>query len=194
MYSLQPVRDSVINNPEQPTTTNVEQPTTTSPELFTTRKSEQSTTKKPEQPTTINPEQPTTKNSELVTTDDTSPSCGTSVDVINLMSTIANEDHILWPNEEVIFTCETRGSILVNKWTSNDYIGDGISILFNNLELGNDTQSGSRSIAKLIKVSYNYVMVSQLHIMTSSEFQTSSVACTNFNGTSKNITFSVLGN
>ena len=36
-------------------------------------------------------------------------------------------------------------------------------------------------------------MISQLHITTSSEFQTSSVACTNFNGTSKTITFSVLG-
>ena len=37
-------------------------------------------------------------------------------------------------------------------------------------------------------------MVSQLRINTSSLFQTSSVACTNFNGTSKKITFSVLSN
>ena len=109
------------------------------------------------------------------------------------MSTITNEDHILWPNEEVIFTCETRGSVLVNNWTSNDYIGDGISLIFNNTEIGDGTQSGSRYIAKFTKVSYNYVMISQLHIMTSSEFQTSSVTCTNFNGTSKTITFSVLG-
>lgn len=117
----------------------------------------------------------------------------TSVDVISLTSTITNEDHILWPNERAVFTCETRGSVLVNNWTSNDYIGDGISLIFNNLELGNDTQYGSRSIAKLTKVNYNYVMVSQLHITTSSMFQTSSVVCTNFNGTSKIITFSVLG-
>ena len=109
------------------------------------------------------------------------------------MSTITNEDHILWPNEEVIFTCETRGLVLVSNWTSNDYIGDGISLIFNNLqEPGDDTQFGSRSIAKLTQVSYNYVMVSQLHIMTSSEFQTSSVTCTNFDGTSQTITFSVL--
>ena len=136
------------------------------------------------------PEQPTATNPESVTTDGT---CGTSVDIINLTSTITNEDYILWPNEEVIFTCETRGSVLINNWTSNDYIGDGISLIFNNLELKDDTQSGFRSIAKLTEVSYNYVMVSQLHIMTSSEFQTSSVACTNFNGTSQKITFSVLG-
>ena len=109
------------------------------------------------------------------------------------MSTITNEDHILWPNEEVIFTCETRGLVLVSNWTSNDYIGDGISLIFNNFrEPGDDTQFGSRSIAKLTQVSYNYVMVSQLHIMTSSEFQTSSVTCTNFDGTSQTITFSVL--
>ena len=37
-------------------------------------------------------------------------------------------------------------------------------------------------------------MASQLRINTSSLFQTSSVACTNFYGTSKKITFSVLGN
>ena len=125
--------------------------------------------------------------------DGTFSSCDTLVDVIHLTSTIANEDHILWPNEEVIFTCETRGSVLVNNWTSNDYIGDGISLIFDNKEVGDGTQSGSRYIAKLTKVIYDYVMMSQLHIMTSSEFQTSSVTCTNFNGTSKTITFSVLG-
>ena len=141
----------------------------------------------------MNPEEPTIINPESVATDGTFTSCGTSVDVIHLTSTITNEDHILWPNEEVIFTCETRGSVLVNNWTSNDYIGDDISLIFNNLELGDDTQSGSRSVAKLTRVNYNYVMVSELHIMTSSLFQTSSVACTNFNGTSQNITFSVLG-
>ena len=93
----------------------------------------------------------------------------------------------------MVFTCETRGSILTNNWTSNDYIGDNISLIFNNLEFGNDDKSGSRSNAMLIRVDYNYVMVSQLRIRTSSLFQTSSVACTNYNGTSKNITFSVLG-
>ena len=138
-------------------------------------------------------EQPTP---ESATTDGTFTSCGTSVDVINLTSTITNEDHILWANEEIIFTCETRGSVLVNNWTSNDYIGDGIASIFNNYnEIGDGTQSGSRYITKLKKISYNHdcVMISQLHIMTSSEFQTSSVTCTNFNGTSKKITFSVLG-
>ena len=171
-------------NPEQPSTRNPEQPTTRNPEQPTIA------TRKPEQLTTGKPKQPTTRDPESVTT-----ACDTitSIDVIYLTSTITNENHILWPNEEVIFTCETRGSILVNNWTSNDYIGDGISLIFSNLELGDGTQFGSRSIAKLTKVSYNYVMVTQLHINTSSLFQTSSVACTNFNGTSKKITFSVLG-
>ena len=143
-----------------------------------------------------NPEEPTILNSESATTDDTFTSCGTSVDVIHLTSTITNEDHILWPNEKAIFTCETRGSVLVNNWTSNDYIGDGISLIFNQSETRRrHTQFGSRSFAKLTTVNYTYniMMVSQLHIMTSSKFQTSSVACTNFNGTSQEITFSVLG-
>ena len=116
---------------------------------------------------------------------------GAVVDMINLTSTITDEDHILWPNEEVIFTCETRGFILVHEWTSDDYIGDGISLIFDNM--GDEVQSGSKSNATLIRVDYNYVMVSQLHIRTSSLFQTSSVACTNHKGTSKKIIFSVLG-
>ena len=110
---------------------------------------------------------------------------------INLTSSITNEDHILWPEEEVVFTCEMRGSILTHEWTSDDYIGDGIS--FSNLGDVAQTQSGSRSKATLVRIDYDYVMVSQLCIRTSSLFQSSSVACTSFNGTSQNITFSVLG-
>lgn len=109
-------------------TANPEQPSTRNPEQSTTRNPEQPTiaTRKPEQLTTGNPKQPTTRDPESVTT-----ACDTitSIDVIYLTSTITNENHILWPNEEVIFTCETRGSILVNTWTSNDYIGDGISLV-----------------------------------------------------------------
>ena len=110
---------------------------------------------------------------------------------INLTSSITNEDHILWPEEEVVFTCETRGSILTHEWTSDDYISDGIS--FSSLGDVAQTQSGSRSKATLVRIDYDYVMVSQLCIRTSSLFQNSSVACTSFNGTSQNITFSVLG-
>ena len=115
--------------------------------------------------------------------------------MINLTSTIIDEDYILWPNEEVVFTCETRGLILVNEWTSDDYIGHNISLIFNN-NMGDEVQSptGSRSTsAKLTRIDYNYVMASQLNITTSSQFQTSTVACKNFNGSSKEITFSVLG-
>ena len=119
------------------------------------------------------------------------------VDVINLTSTITDEDYILWPNEEVVFTCETRGLILVNEWTSDDYIGHDISLIFDNTNnnIGDELlpQTGSKSSAKLTKIDYNYVMASQLHIRTSSLFQTSTVSCKNFNGTSKKITFSVLG-
>ena len=61
--------------------------------------------------------------------------------------------------------------------------------------MGDEVQSqdGSRSSAKLTRIDYNYVMASQLHITTLSQFQTSTVACKNFNGSSKEITFSVLG-
>ena len=115
-----------------------------------------------------------------------------AVDKINLTSTIMDEDYILWPNEEVVFTCETRGPRLIHKWTSDDYIGDGISLTFDNRRDDSEVQSGSRYSAILKRVDYNYVMVSQLRITTSSLFQTSTVACTNSNKASKSITFSVL--
>lgn len=124
---------------------------------------------------------------------DTSTILCTVAGSINLTSTIADEGHILWPEKEVVFTCETRGSILTHEWTSDDYIGDGISLSFSNLGDVAQTQSGSRSSATLVRIDYDYVMVSQLRIRTSSLFQSSSVACTSFNGTSQNITFSVLG-
>ena len=96
--------------------------------------------------------------------------------MINLTSTITNENHILWPEMEVIFTCETRGLVL--EWTSDDYIGEGTRTL-------DLTQTGSMSV--------DLMTASQLRIKTSSQFPTSSVTCTNFNGTSQTIMFSVLG-
>ena len=112
--------------------------------------------------------------------------------MINLTSTITNEDHILWPGEEVFFTCQTRGLILA--WTSDDYIGESdialeFFVYINNLGDMKTTQSSSMAIL----TSVDRVMTSELHIKTSSQFPTSTVACTNVNGASKNITFSVLG-
>ena len=135
----------------------------------------------------------TTDIEPVVTTGVISTACPTA-DMIILTSTIPNEDYILWPNEEVLFTCETRGFMLVNEWTSDDYIGRGISLIFdNNNIMGDEVKSGSRSMAALTRIDYNYVMVSQLRITTSSLFQTSKVTCTNSNKISKSIKFSVLG-
>ena len=117
----------------------------------------------------------------------------TANDLINLTSTITSEDHLLWPEEEVVFTCETRGLVL--EWTSDDYIGEGgialeFSVFIDNLgDMRTVDQSGSTAI--LTSVAHN--MASQLRIMTSSQFPTSSVTCTNFNATSAPIEFSVLG-
>ena len=117
----------------------------------------------------------------------------TATDELNLISTITDEYYILWPNEEVVFTCETiGGSILVHEWTSDDYINNSL-IFDSNNTVGDEMQSSSGSSVTLIRVDYNYVMVSQLRITTSSQFPMSTVTCTNFNGISKNITFSVLG-
>ena len=117
----------------------------------------------------------------------------TANDLMNLTSTITSEDHLLWPEEEVVFTCETRGLEL--EWTSDDYIGEGgialeFSVFIDNLgDIRTVDQSGSTTI--LTNAAHN--MSSQLRIKTSSEFPTSSVTCRNFNDTSAPIEFSVLG-
>ena len=119
----------------------------------------------------------------------------TATDMINLTSTITNENHTLWPEMEVNFTCETRGLVL--EWTSDDYIGEGgialeFSVFIDNLgdtRTLDLTQTGSMAIL----TSVDHMMASQLRIKTSSGFPTSSVTCTNFNGTSQTIMFSVLG-
>ena len=117
----------------------------------------------------------------------------TATDMINLTSTIASEEYLLWPEEEVIFSCETRGLVL--EWTSDDYIGEGgvaleFNVFIDNLgDIRTVDQTGSTAI--LTDVDHN--MASQLRIKTSSQFPTSSVSCTNFNRTSTPITFSVLG-
>ena len=117
----------------------------------------------------------------------------TANDLMNLTSTITSEDHLLWPEEEVVFTCETRGLEL--EWTSDDYIGEGgialeFCVFIDNLgDIRTVDQSGSTAI--LTNAAHN--MTSQLRIKTSSEFPTSSVTCRNFNDTSAPIEFSVLG-
>ncbi len=113
--------------------------------------------------------------------------------MINLTSTITSEGYLLWPEEEVVFTCETRGLVL--EWTSDDYIGEGgialeFSVFIDNLgDVRTADQTGSTAI--LTNIDHN--MASQLRIKTSSQFPTSSVSCTNFNDTSTPIEFSVLG-
>ena len=101
--------------------------------------------------------------------------------MINLTSTITNEDHniILWPGKEVVFTCQTRGLIL--EWTSDDYIGEsGIALEFfvyiDNLGDMKTTQSGSMAIL----TSVDHVMTSEIRINTSLQFPTSTVATSHF--------------
>ena len=111
---------------------------------------------------------------------------------MSLTSTIRNEDHILWPEQEVVFTCETRGLVL--QWISDNYIGEGgISLEFyvSICNLGDTITTLTGSTAILSNVDHS--MVSEFHIKTSPQFPTSTVGCTNFNETSKYITFSVLG-
>lgn len=91
---------------------------------------------------------------------------------------------IAYPGQEVVFTCETRNSLLLT-WTSEDYIGSGgdrLETLF--IDSPGIKKSNSRNpstFATLIMASKDSsgvrVIVSELHIIASSQFPVSSVTC-----------------
>jgi hypothetical protein len=82
------------------------------------------------------------------------------------------------PGERVTFTCEARDAEVL-EWYSDEYIGSAIEIRSSGRE-NNQTRLEGNTTATRVSVSTDSgitVIVSQLHIMTSELFPTSSVTC-----------------
>ena len=103
------------------------------------------------------------------------------------------------PGEEVYITCVTRNSLLL-LWTSDEYIGPGgIELefaIFN--DIGDTVVSpiNPNTVATLINNTNEdgmMVLVSQLRIVTSVNFSTSSVSCVNEGGMSNSSAITILG-
>ena len=99
---------------------------------------------------------------------------------------------ILYVNEEIVFTCTTRGSSIL-QWNSNEYISsNGNNIQVYNGTLGSDVQRGSAH-ATLVRAAFEngvLVLVSELRIRVSTLHPTATVECNNNgHGSSQTITF-----
>ena len=113
------------------------------------------------------------------------------VEDVILTSTLA-DDHTASPKEEIIFTCTTRQSSIL-QWSSSEYIdSDGYSIQVYNSTLGNDVRRGSAH-ATLVRAAFENgvpVLVSELHIRVSTLYPTASIQCdNNGHGSSQTIRF-----
>jgi hypothetical protein len=102
------------------------------------------------------------------------------------------------PGQRVTFTCEARDASVL-EWYSDEYIGSGgdrIDIVRSGGG-NNQTRRGGDTVATRVSITtYSgvTVIVSQLYIMTSERFETSSVTCAiNGDGPRKAISFTTIG-
>ena len=114
---------------------------------------------------------------------------------VTLTSTLT-DGLVAYGEQEIVFTCTTRGSSIL-QWSSNEYISrDGNNIQVYNGTLGSDVQRGSAH-ATLVRASFEsgvLVLVSELRIRVSTLHPTATVECNNNgHGSSRTITFNSIG-
>ena len=116
-------------------------------------------------------------------------------DEVVLISTLA-DDHIAPPGEEIVFTCTTLSSNIL-QWNSSEYIGRNSHIQVYNGTLGTDVRRGSAH-AILVRAAIEdgvLVLVSELRIRASTLHSTATVQCdNNGHGSYRTITFGISPN
>ena len=107
-----------------------------------------------------------------------------------MLTTTLTSKHITYPSMKITFTCTTRGSN-IQEWYSEAYI-TGIDDRIQ-LHEGRYTGSGRAANATIISIGIENgtkVIVSELYIITSSQFLMPTVSCgNNESGMRKNISF-----
>ena len=103
------------------------------------------------------------------------------------------------PQQKVVFTCKTKNSTIL-EWQSDEHIGTGgDSIPIYSVGPRDNVTSGGNSNTYATRVNVSTeggitVIVSQLHIIASDQFPTSSVTCRiNGQGLRESITFTTTG-
>ena len=100
-----------------------------------------------------------------------------------LLNSTLSTRNIAYPGQQVIFTCVTRNTDIL-EWRSDEHIGrDGDSLQLLSIDSAGTVKSNTRNpstFAVLVSVSVDNrvrVIVSELHIRVSSQFPVSSVTC-----------------
>ena len=108
---------------------------------------------------------------------------------VTLTSTL-NSTRIAYPSIKITFTCTTRGSN-IQEWYTEAYISDKDNSI--QLHEGRRTESGRAANATIISIGMENgtkVIVSELCIITSSQYLMPTISCgNNESGMSKHITF-----
>ena len=115
--------------------------------------------------------------------------------IISVNTTLPSDRQVC-PGEEVSFICVVQGEIL--SWSSEEYMGrDGERLEFATVDKPNETSNYSSTVATLLnKIERNGVteIVSQLKLIASAEYPTSSVFCNDVSaGESQSIEFNIAG-
>ena len=122
----------------------------------------------------------------------------TAQEMVTLSSTL-NADRVAVSQQQVVFTCVTRGSPIL-EWSSEEYIGTGgVELQFPSINCIGVNKTGHtdpNTVATCLSVSQTgeTVIQSQLIIIASVDHPQATVTCSNNgHGTTKSITFTTIG-
>lgn len=116
------------------------------------------------------------------------------------MNSTLNVERIAYNQQEILFTCQVRGSNIL-EWNSGEYIGQGgfpLQLLsFNNTETNVSSTSNPSTYAVRRSVASENgqtVIVSDLRIIASVQYPNATVTCrTDSPNSSRNIAFQTMG-
>lgn len=84
------------------------------------------------------------------------------------------------PGEQIIFTCVTRGSLIIS-WKSDEYIGaGGTRVEFAAVDVGKDVQINPNAAATLVSaevINGTRILTSKLTVTATSDYQNPSITC-----------------
>ena len=111
-----------------------------------------------------------------------------------MLTSTLSDDHVAHPQEKLVFLCETRGSLIL-EWYSDEFIGrNGERLQLLSIDCTSRNYSSNtnpNTVATCLHVSNedgDTVILSQLCILVSGDFQTATVTCLNNGVGSRNST------
>ena len=103
------------------------------------------------------------------------------------------EDDFQCPGQVLVFTCETRGSIIIT-WRSVEYIGANRLQFSDGRVVGNEESAGATvaNLTRNVVENGERVLESQLRITVGSTISSPSISCARDSGNADSVTLHVL--